>query len=50
VQRDRGVSFGVKEVWPEYHRLKAKGVTFRCEPKTAEAPGHARNGTASRTC
>jgi catechol 2,3-dioxygenase-like lactoylglutathione lyase family enzyme len=35
------LSFGVQDVWAEYERLKAEGVVFRCEPITADAPGHA---------
>jgi catechol 2,3-dioxygenase-like lactoylglutathione lyase family enzyme len=39
------LSFAVKDVWAEYERLKALGVVFRCEPKTAPTgTGHAVDG------
>jgi lactoylglutathione lyase len=39
------LSFAVKDVWAEYERLGAKGVRFRCEPKTAPTnTGHPVDG------
>lgn len=38
------LSFGVRDVWAEYERLRAAGVSFRCEPKTLPPGDHAVSG------
>lgn len=38
------LSFGVRDVWKDFERLKALGVKFRGDPITIEAPGHELDG------